>query len=368
MIDHRDQASVDRALTLIKENVKDEKLASLDDRRAQAHMQAKLPGRTNAKAAAEMFEALLPKNQAPGQSEVAEDRFVLATLYEYLKEKSPASDKARWGALAAEQYRSLMFSNPNDPRYLAYNIRFLLSREEVDEASLYFQELHRLAPNDVATIALSAEILRQQEQYDKLLPLIEKFVDDPVPGKDEHLVRRKNGARTPGGSCASDQESGQRQASTHSGSRGVRDEARTRAEQLAREDADERPRDAMHLAALYTRQSRQSQSLEILEEKWPLVKPEEVTIVTSALLVSPTTSAGIRSGRKGASGRPGQKFAPRPACAGAGRHAKLARELPRGGGPVSRGAPEGPQEPRRHEQSGADPASGTPAKLRRPSP
>jgi tetratricopeptide (TPR) repeat protein len=177
-----------------------------------------------------------------------------------------------------------------EPGYVASYIKFLLSRNEVDEAFLWIERLKSAAPREFATAALSTEILLMREQYERILPVIEQFVEEAGVDVVNRQFRRKQCAGLLEGFANRIRKPAKEGAEVPAPAREWGERFISRAEALFREDIEDRPREALELARFKIRTGNLEEALDILEREWANVSPGDVTGVTTALLTSPGTS------------------------------------------------------------------------------
>src|SRR5260221_9150787 len=138
--------------------------------------------------AADILEKLLIADKSQTPEAAAESRFALARIYYALKDEPKVST----------HLRSLMRSAGGDnARYLTFYLQFLLKHEDVGEAELWLPRLVSLAPGEVNTLWLSAEIHFRQKRYDELLTLTDKFMSLAKKNSPERPNREQQAATLP---------------------------------------------------------------------------------------------------------------------------------------------------------------------------
>lgn len=281
LADCRDQTSVNKAVALMKENLQDE-FASVEDRRVHGKILASVRTRTSWRDAAKTFEDLVTQQTAKRLDPLPEDLYNLVQIYINL------GDQTR-----ADKWMRELVSHPNfkiEPRYVAEYIAFLLSRNDVEQADLWVRRLELSPRLDLATISLRADIDVRRGQYDRVLPLMERFVQAPTDEYVERKLRRKQAA------AVLEKLAAQMVVPPKTGTPIVPLAQETaakllaRAEELYSSENDDSPRDFVALATFFNRQGKHGQSLDLLERKWTQAEPQEISVVASALLASPTTS------------------------------------------------------------------------------
>jgi Flp pilus assembly protein TadD len=179
-----------------------------------------------------------------------------------------------------------MASHGDDPRYLTFYIRLLLSRNEIREAELWFDRLPKIAAREIATLALATEIQFARERFDEIPILINRFLSNSTANDGERLERTQLAAQLLE-ACA---DRLKKMGSEKSESAAMRQEwaARfsERTDALYRDYTEERPQESLALAAFYGRQGRHTESLDILEKNWDDAKPEAIANVTATLAKS----------------------------------------------------------------------------------
>lgn len=274
------QANLEKALELIDQNIR-QSPSSLPDRLAKAKVLAMFYDRKKREEAIALLEQIINDRRSATSDETAEERLVLAQLYNGLGES----------AKAMGQMRSLMASHGDKPRYIQRFVRFLLARKDVAEAELWVRQLENLAPRDVATLALTSEVLFLRERYEDLLRGAERYADDTRIDQAERQVRLRRTA------ALLEDFAGRLDPSLEPSGEAVDLKSKWKARFLEVAEAQlaayvrQRPQESLALAAFYARQNRVPAAIDILERDWRSARPEEITAVTGALISAPGGSS-----------------------------------------------------------------------------
>lgn len=264
---------VKKALQLLDENLALQP-ASIADRRAKAMMLARTSERTAWIEAVEILEKLLVEDNSQTSEVTAESLFALVQLYLALGDISKATTHAR----------SLMVISGENPRYLAFYVRFLLDRNELVDAELWLPRLVAVTPHESTTLRLSVELQFRQHRYDDLLSSIDKFLANAENNVGRQLLMRNATALLEGyGKMLKSSENAVHSSETPVdwGSRFLE-----RAEVLYRKSAGGRSVEALALAAFLGRQGRYDESLDILEREWSNARWEDIATFSESLFAS----------------------------------------------------------------------------------
>ncbi|MGQ0633609.1 MAG: tetratricopeptide repeat protein [Planctomycetaceae bacterium] len=270
-------ADVKHALAQIEKNLDGKPPAeqSPADLRVKAALKAMLPDRASRRDAVALLEDLLQRQPASVGDDAGEERLVLAQLYNSLGESSKATD----------QLRKLMASHGDKPRYVAGFAQLLLSRNEVSDAEVWISQLQKMAPQNFTTFSLSMEVLFRRERFDDLLREADQFVSDDRSDLTDRQVRRQRVAGLVESFAA------RLKAPAAEGTSASELERREKWSARLAEVAEslygrESPTDALALSAMFGRQGRFSESLQLLNQNWSASRPEEIAVVTGTLLAS----------------------------------------------------------------------------------
>jgi tetratricopeptide (TPR) repeat protein len=281
LLARNDKSSRKQAQSLIDENLAANPKSDADQR-TKAMLLALSPERASRFQAVERLEKYLGEEQSGAAAEgSAEARFVLATLYVDLGEP----------AKAAGHLRTLMMATRGEEfRYLAYYVRFLIQRNEIREAEVWQSQLEKLFPQEIATLALAADLAFARERYGEILSRVDPFLANAQWTEAEKLERtrlvaslleanadrlKKVAADKPERAAAAEEWAPQ---------------YLKRAEALFRGDSGELPKNALAEAAFYGRTGRYSEALDLLEKNWSGARPEELFAVTTTLARSATAT------------------------------------------------------------------------------
>lgn len=150
-----------KARELIEENLASPQ-ASLADRRLKIQLAAADASRAQREEAIRMLEQMIDDRVA-----TADDRYLLARLYVSVDNWVKASD----------QLRSLAVANDREPRYLIALVEGMLHRGATSDADLYLVRLEKIAPDWFPTIRLRAELLAAENEPQRAIDLLFRFID-----------------------------------------------------------------------------------------------------------------------------------------------------------------------------------------------
>jgi tetratricopeptide (TPR) repeat protein len=263
------------ALKLVDENLTLAPTSDVD-LRAKAMVKALMPEPAAKREAAEIFEKILADERSQAAEGTAESRFVLVQLYMSLRDESKA----------ISHMRKLMAAQGDEPRYIAYYIQFLMTRNEIGEAELWLNRLAKIAPQGFTTLVLGTEIQFLRRRYDDLLNSISSYVSSST-GKEANQEERTRLAATlletygnrlkqPMGAQGADAAPEENWSARFM----------ERAGELLRGYTEARPQDTLALAAFYGREGRHDESLDLLEKEVLTARPEKIAAVSATLLES----------------------------------------------------------------------------------
>jgi tetratricopeptide (TPR) repeat protein len=148
-------ASVDEALRLVKQNLKNNPF-NLDDQRLLAVLLAMRSSRRGE--AIQILEPLESSNLLDSDLQ-----FLLAKLY--LGEREEVKYRGEMLKILDRKLRN--------PQHLAHYIGFLISRNELDQADRWLTELKRVEPQGLLALQLEAGLLDKRRRKPELLALLE---------------------------------------------------------------------------------------------------------------------------------------------------------------------------------------------------
>lgn len=244
------------------------------DLRVKAIVLAQMPDRSSKIKAAEILEKILESRLDEATDEgLTEPRFVLAQLYVSLGDAPQA----------IRHFQKVMASQGDDPRYLKFYIQFLINRKEISEAELWLAKLQKVAPQEFYTLALTTEIQFLQRHYDNLLTSIDEFLSSSSLKPAEQQERLRQAANLLEGYAARLKQSEESEDDTVKTwiARFVK-----HVEDLLQRQFEERPQDVLALASFYGRSGRSTDALDLLEKNLATARPDEITAVTSTLMLS----------------------------------------------------------------------------------
>lgn len=145
------------ALALIDKNLASG-FKTVTDQRVKALILARQPSVAQRREAIEILQKLLLH-----ESDTAvEDRFLLARLYLAIGDRS----KAR------PELRTLLGSNGHDARFVSAYLQLLLDSDETTDAESWLDKLQTVAPNELRTADLSAQVLFGKGRYSEVIAFV----------------------------------------------------------------------------------------------------------------------------------------------------------------------------------------------------
>lgn len=90
---------------------------------------------------------------------------------------------------ASAQFRNLIGSHGNEPKFLVTYIDALLGHNETSSAEVYIDRLEKILPNHVVTVGLRAELLLVKNKPDKAFAALGKFLDSPNARPPDRKMR-----------------------------------------------------------------------------------------------------------------------------------------------------------------------------------
>ncbi len=154
------QEQLNEALALVERNLGNSPSVAAEDLRLKAIILANGPTALQHEQAVAILERLV--QGAPGNAPLADDQFLLARLY------LQAGDRIN----ARIQLRKLIGSNKSEGRFILAYAQLCLQSDEPTEAELYLSFLQKLAPNDLSTIDLEAQVLFAKGRYTEVSSLL----------------------------------------------------------------------------------------------------------------------------------------------------------------------------------------------------
>jgi len=263
-----------RGLELVEENLRTPN-AAVHDLRAKALLLSSHPERREREKAAEILEGVLREPRASS----ADDRFVLAKLY-------MAQGGAKWSQ-ATRHFRTLLASAAKQPVYLGTYVAALLGHKEIDEAEGYVKSLEKIAPGQLSTVTLQAQIQCERGQYEQAITLLKAYLEKPgIPG-EERTMRI-------GLIAATLEDLGRRLTKPEQKSAAGR--FAEEAEKLYRQYVEKRPEQRLLLAGYLARHNRMDEAITLAEQAWPNSRPELIATAMLSLLAG-GSAASAQDGR-----------------------------------------------------------------------
>lgn len=251
------------ALKLVEENLAAEKEPSPEDLRVKAGILAVMPSPIQRQQAIEVFESLKKRLGALRP----DDQFLLAKLY--LRQ----NEYTRF----LTEMRPLLTGQPKETasRYLATYIAALLDRNELSDAQLYLERLESIAPHELATAGLKAEVFFRQGKYQEAVDVLKAFLDDPQGIPAERVKR------LPLIADAMDKLSRRlKDEEEHA----LKEAVARDAEMLYRDYFALTPGDDLRIAPLMARQGRINEALDELERQWQKSNPRTIAETVAVML------------------------------------------------------------------------------------
>jgi tetratricopeptide (TPR) repeat protein len=165
--------NLQKARELIEQNMVASK-GSAADRRLKAGLDASDPTVSRRDDAIHGLETLLQEDSA-----TPEDRFRLAQMY---------LAAGQW-VKASAQFRNLVGSHGNEPKFLVTYIDALLGHNETSSAEVYLDRLEKILPNHFVTVGMRAELLLVKNKPDKAFAALGKFLDSPNARPPDRKIR-----------------------------------------------------------------------------------------------------------------------------------------------------------------------------------
>ena len=168
------QEQLNEAMTLVERNLGNSQSVAAEDLRLKAIILANGPAAVEHEQAIAILERLV--QSAPANAPLAEDQFLLARMY------LQAGDQIN----ARIQLRKLISSNKSEGRFILAYAQLCLQSNEPTEAELYLSFLQKLAPNELSTIDLEAQVLFAKGRYAEISSLLSglnsnRFQDSTKP-------------------------------------------------------------------------------------------------------------------------------------------------------------------------------------------
>ena len=160
LINAGSQEQLNEALALVERNLGNNRSVAAEDLRLKAIILANGQATLQHEQAVAILERLV--QSAPANGPLADDQFLLARLY------LQAGDRVN----ARIQLRKLIGSNKSEGRFILAYAQLCLQSNEPTEAELYLSFLQKLAPYELSTIDLEAQVLFAKGRYSEISTLL----------------------------------------------------------------------------------------------------------------------------------------------------------------------------------------------------
>ena len=267
------QPQLNEALELVERNLGKSQSVAAEDLRLKAVILANGPAAIQHEQAIAILERLV--QSAPANAPIAEDQFLLARLY------LQAGDRIN----ARMQLRKLIGSNKSEARFILAYAQLCLQSDEPTEAELYLSFLQKLAPNELSTVDLEAQILFAKGRYSEISSLLKGLNSGRVQDstKTEAAVAFRLWAAKRLEEFSRRLE---KMGETDSAAALSRD-----AEELYAKYVKDRPEEMLVFAEFLGKQNQVDRALDLLQEHGPKAKIFRVASLVFAIMKNPFTTA-----------------------------------------------------------------------------
>lgn len=268
-------ANLKQSLELIKVNLELDP-QSAPDRRAKALALAQMSDPESLNEAAQILESVLQEEAADGdESKGLESRFVLAKVYVALKDHPKALQHLRTLLVAKER---------DEPRYLAYYAKYLISRQEMVEAERWVNRLASVDPQNFEALALAAEIRFGRGQFAELLRSIENDAAKPIGTPIQQQERRRQAAFLLEDFSHRLKRATEESPGDAAEKRRWKESFLNVANTLIKKFEELQPDGTLALSAFYARNGKFDDSLNLLEKNLGQSRIEEIAAVTGTAI------------------------------------------------------------------------------------
>ena len=173
--------SVAEAIGIVDQNLNEVTPSASEDMRLKANILAKSNSQSDRRQAIDILEKLVARERT-GEFQ-ADDHWLLASLYQL------EGDLKKWRF----ELRRSMTDRKEDPRFLAAFVKLSLLEKETSQAEIYLDLLQKLAPADLLTLDLKAQVLFARNQFQELSNLFKKTGNqkpEPQESSDAVPLRR----------------------------------------------------------------------------------------------------------------------------------------------------------------------------------
>jgi tetratricopeptide (TPR) repeat protein len=214
-----------------------------------------------------------------------EDRFLLANLFML----DGQTEKAR------PELRKLLAARRDDPepRYLNTFAQFCLQNGETTDAELHLNALQKVAPDDLSTVDLNAQVLFAKNRFSEVTDLVKKTADAANQENskgDTNLTIQLWAARRL--EDFSKRLLGKEKNKVEEAKR-VSESARyrTESEGYYKRVVENHPEEALRFAESLAKSGKIDQALDMLQEDGPKANPVRIAVVAVAVMKNPDATS-----------------------------------------------------------------------------
>ncbi len=266
------QEQLNEALALVERNLSAGNSVAAEDLRLKAIIFANGPSPSQHEQAIAILEKIV--QNSPANVSVGEDQFLLARLY------LQAGDQIS----ARLQLRKLISTHKSEGRYILAYAQLCLQSNEPTEAELYLSFLQKLAPNELSTIDLEAQVLFARKRYSEISSLLKGLNSSRVQdsAKTDTAVAAKLWA------AKRLEEFSQRLEKM--GETAEAENFSKDAEELYAQYVKDRPEEMLVFAEFLGKSNQVDRALDLLQEHGPKAKISRMVSVVYAVMKSAYTT------------------------------------------------------------------------------
>ena len=239
---------------------------SLEDARLKAVILANTASSVQQQQAVAILEKLLSQN--PTSQALSDDRFLLARLYVQAGERVKARN----------ELKKLITTRKDDPRFYMAYAQLCLQSGEVTEAELYIGILQKLAPKDLSTAELEAQVLFRKERYAEVIRLLKGI----GTGRSRDASKIDSAVTTKLWSAKTMEEFGRQLEQSGKLQEAAQFAAETEA--LYKQYIEERPEEMLALAEFLAQTSEIDRALDLFQEHGAKSTPIRIVSVAIAMM------------------------------------------------------------------------------------